>query len=69
MCINIERPSFVCAESGIKFQFPDGAMCRVCKRMVSTPYYLYVDMEPTCLKCRQVQVREILKELKASIKK
>lgn len=64
----MEREWFVCAESGVKFQKPDGAMCRVCKRMVTTPYYLYVDMEPTCLKCRQIQIKKILTDLRAGAK-
>ena len=62
------REWFVCAESGNRFQYPDGTMCRRCKRMVTTPYYLYVDMEPTCLKCRQIQVKEMLEALREASK-
>jgi hypothetical protein len=59
-----EKEWFVCAESGNKFQYPDGAKCFICKRMVSTPHYLYVDMDPVCLPCRKVEMQKILDALK-----
>jgi hypothetical protein len=61
-----EKEWFVCAESGKKFQFPDGAKCSICKKMYSTPYYLYVDMDPICLNDRKVQLAKILESLKGS---
>lgn len=66
--VNTEKEWFVCAESGNRFQYPDGTMCRTCKRMVSTPFYLYVDMEPTCLKCKQIKLKEMLEALRAASK-
>lgn len=59
-----EREWFTCEESGVKFQYPDGKKCRNCKRMVSTPYYLYESMEAVCLKCRKKEIQEILESLK-----
>lgn len=55
-----------CAESGKKFKYPDGAKCSVCKRMVLTKYYVYVDMDPVCLKCRREQINRIIESIKAS---
>ncbi|GIW23129.1 MAG: hypothetical protein KatS3mg068_2136 [Candidatus Sericytochromatia bacterium] len=59
-----DKPWYVCAESGIKFQFPNGAQCVRCKKYFSTKYYLYVDMEPVCLKCRKAELDKIIKGLK-----
>lgn len=61
-----EREWFVCAESGKKFQYPDGARCMICKKMFTTPYYLYVDMDPVCLNDRKVQLQKIMDSLKPS---
>ncbi len=55
---------FECAESGKKFQYPNGAKCAYCKRMVSTKYYLYVDMDPVCLACRKEQIKKILESMR-----
>jgi len=54
----------ICAESGIKFQCPNGAQCVRCKKYFSTKYYLYVDLEPVCLKCRKAELDKIVKGLK-----
>lgn len=62
--MSVTREWFTCDESGVKFQYPDGARCTRCERMVSTPYYLYVDMEAVCLKCRKKEIQEILESLK-----
>lgn len=59
-----EREWFTCEESGVKFQYPDGAKCRKCQRMVSTPHYIYAELEPVCLKCRKIEIKEILESLK-----
>lgn len=56
----------VCAETGIKFQFPNGSQCTRCKRFISTKHYLYVDMEAVCLKCRKEELAKIVKGLKMS---
>lgn len=63
MC-NPEREWFTCAESGVKFQYPDGKQCRRCRIMVSTPYYVYAEMEEICLKCRKKEIMEVLESLK-----
>lgn len=64
----IEREWFTCAESGEKFQIPNGAKCVTCGNMVSTKYYIYVDMEPVCLKCRKAEIARVLDGLKKSLK-
>ena len=62
-----EREYFKCEESGEKFQFPNGAVCAKCKRMVATKYYIYVDLEPVCLKCRKKEISEVMESLKRSL--
>jgi len=59
-----DKEWFVCAESGKRFQLPNGARCGSCKRMISAEYYLYVDMEPTCLPCRKVQLQKIMESMR-----
>jgi hypothetical protein len=61
---NTEKEWFICAESGVRFQLPNGAKCSICKRMVTAKHYLYVDMDPVCLKCRKQQVDKILASFK-----
>lgn len=58
-----QKEWFICAESGKRFQFPNGAKCTVCKRMVSTSHYLYVDMEAVCLKCKKEQLIKLMENL------
>lgn len=63
-----EKPWHTCAESGKKFQFPNGASCSECRRMVSSKYYVYVDMAVVCVKCRQKEINKLIQEMKANLK-
>lgn len=59
-----EKKWFVCEETGKKFQFPNGAQCYKCKRMVCTEQYLYSEMDPVCLKCHKKDLEKMMNSLK-----
>ena len=63
-----EKQWFDCSVSGKKFQTPNGAKCSRCHNMYHTDYYVYVDMAPVCMKCRQVEINEIIEEIRSGLK-
>ncbi|MFN8672997.1 MAG: hypothetical protein U0457_13080 [Candidatus Sericytochromatia bacterium] len=64
-----EKPWFTCTESGVKFKTPNGGKCTRCKNMFHAKYYVYVDFEIVCIRCRQAEITQILADMKAGLGK